>query len=76
MGSAVLAARAGGGPVVIEAATYRWHGHYEGDPQRYRSAEEIQEWESRDPLLAHEHRLREAGVGDDEIKALEVVGGR
>src|ERR1700689_1042048 len=23
------------GPVIVEAATYRWHGHYEGDPQRY-----------------------------------------
>ena len=71
MGSAVLAARSGDGPVVVEATTYRWHGHYEGDPQRYRSASEIQEWESRDPLLAHERRLRETGVGDDEIKALE-----
>ena len=29
--------RGGGGPVIVEAATYRWHGHYEGDPQRYRS---------------------------------------
>jgi 2-oxoisovalerate dehydrogenase E1 component len=71
MEDAVLAARAGQGPVVVEAATYRWHGHYEGDPQRYRPAEEVQEWEGRDPLLAHERRLRDAGVGDDEIKALE-----
>ena len=47
MGSAVLAARSGDGPMVVEATTYRWHGHYEGDPQRYRSASEIQEWESR-----------------------------
>ena len=30
-----------------------------------------EEWEARDPLLVHERRLREAGVGDDEIKALE-----
>ena len=28
-------------------------------------------WQARDPLLVHEARLREAGVGDDEIKALE-----
>jgi 2-oxoisovalerate dehydrogenase E1 component len=67
----VLAARAGEGPAVVEAATYRWHGHYEGDPQRYRSPEEVREWEARDPLLAHERRLREAGVADDELKALE-----
>jgi 2-oxoisovalerate dehydrogenase E1 component len=62
---------AGNGPVIVEAATYRWHGHYEGDPQRYRSPEEVKEWEGRDPLVAHELRLREAGIGDDEIKALE-----
>ena len=28
-------------PAVVEAATYRWHGHYEGDPQRYRSPDEV-----------------------------------
>ncbi len=67
----VLAARSGHGPAVVEAATYRWHGHYEGDPERYRSPDEVQEWRARDPLLAHERRLREAGVDDDEIKALE-----
>jgi 2-oxoisovalerate dehydrogenase E1 component len=68
---AVSAARAGRGPAVIEAATYRWHGHYEGDPQRYRTDEERKEGEARDPLLVHESRLREAGVGDSEIKLLE-----
>ena len=67
---AVLAARAGRGPAVIEAATYRWHGHYEGDPERYRTPEELLEWEARDPLVVHGPRLREAGVGDSEIKAL------
>ncbi len=67
---AVRAARAGGGPTVVEAATYRWHGHYEGDPQRYRTAEEVQEWEARDPLLVQERRLRDAGVGETEIKLL------
>ena len=39
----------GGGPVVVEAATYRWHGHYEGDPQRYRTPEEVREWEAATP---------------------------
>jgi len=68
---ATSAARAGGGPVMVEAATYRWHGHYEGDPQRYRSSDELRMWETRDPLVAHERRLRELGVGDGELKALE-----
>ncbi len=67
----VGAARDGDGPTVVEAATYRWHGHYEGDPERYRSPDEVEEWRSRDPLLVHEARLREAGVGDDQLKALE-----
>src|SRR5205807_1201782 len=71
MEDVVLAIRAGRGPTVVEAATYRWHGHYEGDPQRYRSPEEVRDWERRDPLLAHERRLRHAGVGDEELKALE-----
>jgi 2-oxoisovalerate dehydrogenase E1 component len=73
MEDAVLAARSGEAPAVVEAITYRWHGHYEGDPERYRSPEEVREWEARDPLLAHERRLREAGVSDDEIKALEAT---
>ena len=61
MEDAVLTARAGHGPAVVEAATYRWHGHYEGDPQRYRSPDEVSDWEARDPLIAHEGRLRERG---------------
>jgi 2-oxoisovalerate dehydrogenase E1 component len=71
MTDVVASVRAGHGPVVVEAATYRWHGHYEGDPERYRSAAEVKEWEGRDPLAVHERRLRDAGVADDEIKALE-----
>ena len=54
-------ARAGGGPVVVEAATYRWHGHYEGDPERYRTADELEEWKASDPLVVHGRRLRDAG---------------
>ncbi len=63
--------RGGRGPFVVEATTYRWHGHYEGDPERYRSVDEVEEWRARDPLLVHEAALRQAGVRDDEIKALE-----
>ncbi|MFN8036392.1 MAG: dehydrogenase E1 component subunit alpha/beta [Acidimicrobiia bacterium] len=67
----VEAARDGSGPAIVEATTYRWHGHYEGDPERYRSADEVREWAARDPLVVHGNRLRAAGVGDDEIGALE-----
>ena len=76
MGNAVEWARAGRGPVMVEAATYRWHGHYEGDPERYRSAEERQEWEARDPLVVHAHRLRSAGVSDETIATLAAAVAR
>jgi 2-oxoisovalerate dehydrogenase E1 component len=71
MEDVVATARDRRGPSIVEAATYRWHGHYEGDPERYRSPDEVEEWRSRDPLLVHESLLREAGVPDDQIKALE-----
>jgi 2-oxoisovalerate dehydrogenase E1 component len=63
--------RDGQGPFIVEAATYRWHGHYEGDPERYRSADEVEDWRARDPLLVHETVLRQAGVSDEELKSLE-----
>ncbi len=66
----VVAARAGGGPVLVEASTYRWHGHYEGDPQRYRTDEELREWRARDPLVVHRARLLAAGVDESQIDAL------
>src|SRR6187397_487852 len=67
----VLAAVRGGRPVIVEAATYRWHGHYEGDPQRYRTPEEVQEWAARDPVVSHAGRIRAAGVEIEEIVALQ-----
>ena len=73
MADVVASLRAGGGPVLVEATTYRWHGHYEGDPQRYRSADEVSEWAGRDPLVVHEARLRQAGIGADEIESMEAA---
>ncbi|HWC34535.1 MAG TPA: pyruvate dehydrogenase complex E1 component subunit beta [Mycobacteriales bacterium] len=73
MSEVVGAIRAGNDPVIVEAATYRWHGHYEGDPQRYRSADEIEAWTAHDPLLVHRRRLRLAGVTEDEIAAIDAA---
>lgn len=70
VGEQVAAVRAGQGPVVIEADTYRWHGHYEGDPQRYRSEDEVASWRERDPLVIAERQLHDAGVSGDEIAAV------
>lgn len=64
--SAVDRGRAGGGPTLIECVTYRWRGHFEGDPQPYRTQEEVEEWKTRDPLINARRRLREAGLLDDE----------
>jgi TPP-dependent pyruvate/acetoin dehydrogenase alpha subunit len=47
---AVERARRGEGPSLLECATYRWSGHYEGDPERYRSREEVAAWKARDPI--------------------------
>ncbi len=57
--------------MIVEAATYRWHGHYEGDPQRYRSPDELREWEARDPLLVSARRLRSVGITDDALEAMQ-----
>lgn len=62
---AVTRARSGGGPTLLECITYRWHGHYEGDPQRYRDKEEVAAWRERDPLA----RLAETVAGDVALAA-------
>ncbi|MEU6357273.1 dehydrogenase E1 component subunit alpha/beta [Streptomyces sp. NPDC047072] len=63
--------RKGGGPVLVEAETYRWHGHYEGDPERYRSAEEVAAAKERDPLLVARRHLAEAGVDEAVVDAVD-----
>ena len=53
---AVERARLGGGPSLVQATTDRWHGHYEGDPQRYRPELELSDVRARDAIerLAYE----------------------
>lgn len=69
---AVARARAGEGPTFIEAMTYRYKGHSRSDPGAYRPEGELDVWLERDPLLAHERVLVEAGVEQsvlDEMRA-------
>jgi TPP-dependent pyruvate/acetoin dehydrogenase alpha subunit len=54
---AVGRVRSGGGPVFVEARTYRFVGHSRSDPGRYRPPGELEEWRERDPLLLAERRL-------------------
>jgi len=70
-GEAIAAARAGGGPALIECETYRFEGHHEGDTEFYRDEDELSEWRERDPLRTYPQRLAEAGVMDlDEYESL------
>ncbi len=59
-GKAIQRARAGEGPTLVECKTYRWRGHYEGDPnqgRRYRTLEEIQSWIKKCPIKRFEEKL-------------------
>ncbi len=47
---AVARARAGQGPTLIEALTYRWRGHSKSDKQAYRTRDEVKEWQAQDPI--------------------------
>ena len=68
---AVQRARAGLGPTLIEAETFRMRGHYAADAAPYRSPDEVEEWRSRDPILRLEARLAAAGVlSDDGARAV------
>lgn len=62
---AVERARSGRGPTLLECVTYRWRGHFEGDPQPYRTDDEVAEWKKKDPLLLTEARLRDRDGIDD-----------
>lgn len=56
----VDAARAGKGPALLEAKTYRTVGHHVGDPgTKYRSQEEIDSWKARDPIALLGKRILE-----------------
>jgi pyruvate dehydrogenase E1 component alpha subunit len=64
---AVERARRGGGPSLIECKTYRFLGHYVGDPgTAYRKKEEVEQWREKDPLLVHRKRLLTMGMAADE----------
>ena len=65
-GRFVDAARAGGGPFLLECLTHRVRGHYEGDPGRYREALADAEWREKDPILRLERQGIAAGWFDEE----------
>jgi 2-oxoisovalerate dehydrogenase E1 component alpha subunit len=63
-------ARAGGGPTLIEAFTFRMGAHTTSDdPKRYRTSADEDYWQARDPLSRVEIYLRTQGVLDDDVAA-------
>jgi TPP-dependent pyruvate/acetoin dehydrogenase alpha subunit len=74
--TAIARARAGEGPSLIEALTYRHGGHSRADPGKYRPDDEVAAWKARDPIPAFRARLEADGVDtavldtiDDETRA-------
>ncbi len=78
---AIARARAGEGATLIECKTYRWMGHWTGDPQTYRTREEVESWKRRDPIKRWREKLLAQGIcteaeldeidraADDEVEA-------
>jgi len=62
--TAVARARAGDGPTLIEAKTYRFAGHSRADTAPYRPEGEMDEWRKRDPLLVTREALIATGAAD------------
>ena len=73
---AVERGRAGGGPSMVEALTYRYQEHSEGMARiirkQYRSDEEQEEWRQRDPIKLHKERVLDQGTATEtEIAEME-----
>jgi acetoin:2,6-dichlorophenolindophenol oxidoreductase subunit alpha len=70
---AIARARAGEGPTLLECKTYRFLGHFVGDPLTYRSQAEAERWRKRDPLVHFEARATEAGVSAAQLRAIDAA---
>jgi pyruvate dehydrogenase E1 component alpha subunit len=64
-------ARAGEGPSLIEALTYRHSGHSRADPAKYRPEGELEKWKERDPIKIYRERLQQFGVNDNVIAKID-----
>lgn len=61
---AVLRARKGEGPSIVECKTYRHRGHYEGDPQTYKPKSEAEAWHKQDPIALLRRFITDQGFVD------------
>ncbi len=70
---AMSRARAGGGPSLIEAKTYRHSGHSRADPGKYRPEGELEKWLQRDPIVLYRERLLTLGFNEPTLQDMEAV---
>lgn len=69
---AVARARKGQGPTLLECKTYRWRGHFEGDPANYKPKEEQEAWLKKDPIPRFTKFLKENNIlTAEELAALD-----
>jgi pyruvate dehydrogenase E1 component alpha subunit len=64
-------ARAGEGPALIEAKTYRKGGHSRADPGKYRPTAEVESWLARDPVTSYRARLLDLGLDESTLDAID-----
>jgi TPP-dependent pyruvate/acetoin dehydrogenase alpha subunit len=64
-------ARAGEGPSLVEALTYRHGGHSRADPGKYRPDEEVADWLRRDPIPMYRERLLAAGADEETLDGID-----
>src|SRR5580658_1794361 len=69
--TAIARARAGEGPSLIEAKTYRHGGHSRADPAAYRPKDEVDEWLRRDPIELYRARAIEAGIAQSVLDDID-----
>jgi acetoin:2,6-dichlorophenolindophenol oxidoreductase subunit alpha len=69
-GEVVSKLRNGAGPYLLECMTYRMAGHFVGDPQHYRSKEELAAWLERDPIERLKRYLLQSGVMEEELDSV------
>jgi pyruvate dehydrogenase E1 component alpha subunit len=67
--AAAARARGGEGPTMIDSVTYRWEGHYVGDPVALRPEGELEDWIRRCPIRRCAERLSREGALDDAVRA-------
>lgn len=69
---AIARARRGDGPSLLEAKTYRFYGHFQGDQVTYRTAEELDQYKQRDPITSLRAAMLDRGIAsEDELNAID-----